>query len=147
MNPDYRDMLSALCEAGVEYLIVGAYAMAVHGVPRATGDLDVWIRPSPGNAERAIAALRRFGAPLQDLTASDLCKPGTVFQIGVSPRRIDVLTAIDAVSFDEAWTARTSIRVGALEVWVIGRDALVKNKRATGCTRDLSDAERLERPD
>jgi hypothetical protein len=147
MNPDYRDMLSALSEAGVEYLVVGAYAMAVHGVPRATGDLDVWIRPSSDNATRAIAALRRFGAPLQDLTASDLCRPGTVFQIGVAPRRIDMLTAIDAVSFDEAWKARASIRVDDIEVWVIGRDALLKNKRATGRPRDRADAEQLERGD
>ncbi|MBZ5640222.1 MAG: hypothetical protein LAO51_15865 [Acidobacteriia bacterium] len=147
MNPDYRDMLSALSEAGVEYLVVGAYAMAVHGVPRATGDLDVWIRPSSDNATRAIAALRRFGAPLQDLTTSDLCRPGTVFQIGVAPRRIDMLTAIDAVSFDEAWKARASIRVDDFEVWVIGRDALLKNKRATGRPRDRADAEQLERGD
>ena len=147
MNPDYRDILSALSEAGVEYLVVGAYAMAVHGVPRATGDLDVWIRPSPDNAARTIAALRRFGAPLQDLTASDLCQPGTVFQIGVAPRRIDMLTAIDAVSFDDAWKARRSIHVDDLEVWVIGRDALLKNKRATGRPRDRADAEQLERGD
>ena len=97
MNPDFRDMLFALNGEGVEYLLVGAYALAVHGMPRATGDIDVWVRPSPENARRTLAALRRFGAPLADLSQADLTRPGTVFQIGVAPRRIDILTAIDGV--------------------------------------------------
>lgn len=144
MNPDYRDMLSALFAESVEFLVVGAYALAAHGLPRATGDIDVWVRPTPENAERTLRALRRFGAALQDLTLSDLCREGTVFQIGVVPRRIDLLTAIDAVSFDEAWPERVSLTVGGLVVPVIGLRALVKNKRATGRTRDLADAEQLE---
>jgi len=144
MNPDYRDMLSALSAENVEFLVVGAYALAVHGLPRATGDIDVWIRPTPENAERAFRALKRFGAPLHDLTSLDFSREGTVFQIGVAPRRIDLLTAIDAVSFDEAWPERASVTVGALAVPVIGRAALIKNKKATGRTRDLADAEQLE---
>src|SRR5438874_12136890 len=87
-------MLSALCAAGAEFLIVGAHALAAHGLPRATGDLDLWVRPTPANAERVLAALRSFGAPLFDLEAEDLTRPGTVFQIGMVPCRIDILTSI-----------------------------------------------------
>ncbi len=144
MNPDFRDMLSALSEAGVDYLVVGAYALAVHGVPRATGDLDVWIRPETENAGRALEAFRRFGAPIHDLTREDLCRPGTVFQIGVAPRRIDLLTAIDGVSFDEAWRTRVTVRLGDIEAPVLGRAELIRNKRATGRPRDLADADQLD---
>jgi hypothetical protein len=147
VNPDFSDMLSALSAEGVEYLLVGAYAMAVHGVPRATSALDVWVRPSPENAGRVFKALARFGAPLSELTVSDLAKPGTVFQIGVAPHRVDVLTAIDGVSFDDAWPRRATTRVSGLEIPVIGRDDLIRNKRATGRPRDLADADRLENPE
>jgi hypothetical protein len=127
MNPDFSDMLSALSAEGVEYLLIGAYAMAVHGVPRATGDIDVWVRPSPDNADRVLLALARFGAPLGELSAADLAGEGTVFQVGVAPNRVDLMTAIDG-----------------LTVPVIGRDDLIKNKRATGRVRDRVDAEHLE---
>lgn len=147
MNPDYREMLSALSAEDVEYLVVGAYALAVHGLPRATGDIDVWIRPTPKNAERTLRALNRFGAPLHDLTCSDLTYEGTVFQIGVAPRRIDLLTAIDAVSFEDAWAERVQVTVDGLTVPVIGRGALLRNKKATGRARDLADAEQLEQID
>ena len=142
MNPDFRDMLSALSAARVEFLVVGAYALAVHGVPRATGDIDLWVRPTRENAERTLEALRGFGAPLTGLTAEDLCRPGTVYQIGVAPRRIDLLTAIDGVGFDEAWSSRTPVEIAGLHVDVIGRAALLKNKRATGRPRDIADADR-----
>jgi hypothetical protein len=145
MNPDYSDMLSALSEAGVEFLLVGAYAMAVHGLPRATGDIDLWLRPERDNAERAFEALRSFGAPLDELTPEDLCREGTVFQIGIAPRRIDVLTAIDGVTFQEAWSSRLTVEFGDREVGVIGKAALIKNKRSTGRPRDLADADQLER--
>src|SRR4030095_16741704 len=112
MNPDYSDILSTLSEAGVEFLLVGAYAMAVHGLPRATGDIDLWVRPERENAERTLLALRSFGAPLHDLTPEDLCREGTVFQIGVAPRRIDVLTAIDGVTFQEGWASRIVVKIG-----------------------------------
>lgn len=144
MNPDFQDMLSALSEEGAEYLLVGAYALAVHGLPRATGDMDLWVRPSAGNARRVLAALARFGAPLGGLTERDLVTPGTVFQVGVAPRRIDILTAIDAVEFEEAWTARRIARVGTLDVPVIERQHLLRNKKATGRPQDLADAARLE---
>lgn len=103
LNPDYRDMLSAFEDESVEYLVVGAYALAAHGAPRATGDLDLWIRPSPDNADRAFRALEAFGAPTHDLTVDDLTDPNLVFQVGIEPRRIDILSSITGVSFDEAW--------------------------------------------
>lgn len=144
MNRDFVEMLSALCGEGAEFLLVGAYALAVHGHPRATGDLDLWIRPDAANAARVLQALRRFGAPLEGLRAGDLARPDTVFQIGVQPVRIDLLTAIDGVEFPEAWAARVAARIEGLEVPVIGRQHLIRNKRATGRTRDLADAEALE---
>ena len=139
LNPDFAEMLRALSAEGADYLLVGAYAMAAHGVPRATGDIDIWVQPSPANAERVLRALRRFGAPLFDLTASDLARDGTVFQLGVPPRRIDLLTSIDGVTFDEAWPDRIVARLGDLKVVVIGRDALVRNKRAARRPKDLVD--------
>jgi hypothetical protein len=144
LNPDFRDMLSALSEAGAEYLLVGAYALAVHGHPRATGDLDLWVRPHPDNAPRVLAALRAFGAPTGEMTAEDLCRPGLVFQIGVAPVRIDLLTAIDGVEWDPAWNRRQTQRLAGLDVPVLGRDDLIRNKRATGRDQDLTDARRLE---
>jgi hypothetical protein len=147
VNPDYRDMLSALSAEGAEYLIVGAYALAVHGVPRATGDIDLWVRPTPDNAYRVLAALRRFGAPLSELGESDFAVPGTVFQIGVAPRRIDILTSIDGVEFAEAWAARRSVDVEGLSVPVLSREHLIRNKKATGRLQDSADVARLESQD
>ena len=144
MNPNFSDMLSALSDEDAEYLLVGAYAMAVHGVPRATGDIDLWVRPSTDNAGRVVRALARFGAPLRDLTIGDLERPGTVFQIGVAPNRIDILTAIDGLSFEEAWRRRITASVDGLTIPVICRPDLIKNKRATGRERDRADADQLE---
>jgi len=139
MNRDFRDMLSALCEAQADHLLVGAYALAVHGVPRATGDLDVWVRPTPGNADRVWTALAAFGAPLDALTRAELATPGMVFQIGVVPRRIDVLTAISGLGFDEAWETRVTVEIDGLMVPVLSREALIRNKQATGRPKDLAD--------
>ena len=106
MNPDFRDLLSEFNARGVEYLVVGAYALAAHGHVRATGDLDIWVRPAPDNAARVRKALAAFGAPVRDLTETDLIQPGLVFQIGIAPLRIDILTGIDGVEFADAWAAR-----------------------------------------
>jgi hypothetical protein len=144
MNPDFSDMLSALSDEGVEYLLIGAYAMAVHGVPRATGDIDVWVRPSPDNADRVLRALARFGAPVGSLRADDLTEAGTVFQVGVAPNRVELLTGIDGVTFEDAWTRRENPAIDGLTFAVIGREDLIRNKRATGRARDLADAEQLE---
>jgi hypothetical protein len=140
---DFRDLLHAFVAHRVRFLVVGAYALAVLGRPRATGDLDVWIEATPENADRAIAALRDFGAPLRALTANDLATPGVVFQIGLPPLRIDVLTAIDGVEFSEAWPRRTRADFDGILVPVIGRRDFLTNKRATGRLKDRADAERL----
>ncbi|MBI2469598.1 MAG: hypothetical protein HYV62_17520 [Candidatus Rokubacteria bacterium] len=140
MNRDFFDMLSALSGEGVEYLVVGAYALAAHGLPRATGDLDVWVRPTVDNAERVLRALRSFGAPLLDLTRDDLLRPDTVFQIGVAPTRVDLLTGVSGLTFDEAWPSRLSVTLEGLPVPVIGFDELVRNKEASGRPQDLADA-------
>ena len=97
LNRDYVEMLAALSAAGAEYLVVGAHALAAHGAPRATGDLDLWVRPTPENARRVWQALEAFGAPLHELTLGDLSRPDVVFQIGLVPQRIDILTSITGV--------------------------------------------------
>jgi hypothetical protein len=145
LNPDFRDMLSAFDEEGVEFLVVGAYAMAAHGVPRATGDLDLWVRPSDENAARLIRALRRFGAPMDDITADDFTRPDLVFQIGIEPNRIDLLTTIDRLEFDEAWKNRVTAEVGAVALPVLNLPDLIRNKEAVGRLRDLADVEDLRR--
>lgn len=137
-------MLSAFYAEKVEYLLVGAYAMAAHGVPRATGDIDLWIRPTPENASKVLSALKVFGAPLSDVTANDFSSPGITYQIGIAPSRIDVLTAIDGVTFDEAWAERIDTQIAGLSVPVIGRNSLIKNKRASGRPKDLADVAWLE---
>lgn len=143
LNRDFVEMLAALSAAGAEYLVVGAHALSAHGVPRATGDLDIWIRPTPGNAERVWRALETFGAPLLDLTLDDLTRPETVYQIGIVPRRIDLLTSITGVEFEEAWDHRIQVDIEGATIPVLGRTELIRNKRAVGRTRDLADLEEL----
>ena len=144
MNLDFVEMLSALSDADAEFLIVGAHAMAVHGRPRATGDLDIWVRPAPENAARVWTALEAFGAPLHELSKHDLSTTDVVFQIGLPPNRIDLLTSISGVEFEEAWAGRIQLRVGDLEVMVIGKEELIQNKRAVGRPRDVADVAELE---
>ena len=144
LNQDFNDLLSEFNGQHVEYLVVGAHALAAHGHIRATKDLDIWVRPDPANAPRVVRALRAFGAPLQDLSESDLSEPGIVFQIGVDPLRIDILTQIDGVGFDEAWQGRMAASYGGISVFVLSRAHLIRNKRASGRTQDLADIEWLE---
>ena len=139
MNRDFVEMLSASSAAGARFLIVGAHALAAHGAPRATGDLAIWIRATPDNAARVLDALRNFGAALFDLTLDDLSSPDTVFQIGLPPSRIDILSSISGVAFDHAWPRRLEIRIGDLAVGVIGRDDFIANKIASGRPKDLMD--------
>ena len=145
MIEDFRDLLSELVRADARFLIVGAHALSVHGVPRATVDLDVWIDASSENAKRVWAALRSFGAPLESLQIreSDLSRPDTVAQFGVPPWRIDILTGISGVSFDEAWEERVEDLFDGVRVPFIGRAAFIRNKRASGRTKDLADIESL----
>lgn len=144
LNPDFRDMLSAFIAEEVEFLIVGAYALSAHGVPRATGDLDFWIRRVPANAERVFRALAAFGAPLDAVGVEDLLTPDMVLQIGVEPSRIDILTSVDGVDFDEAWSQRASVRIDGLEVPIMSAAHVIRNKRTVGRPRDLADASALE---
>ncbi|MGH8675685.1 MAG: hypothetical protein ACREVG_15410 [Burkholderiales bacterium] len=145
MSPDFKDLLSEFNARGVEYLVVGAHALAAHGRVRATGDLDVWVRPEAANAGRVMEALVEFGAPLHDLTIEDLRRPGTIFQIGVAPLRIDILTDIDAVEFDEAWSSRFVAQFAGETVPVLSVPLLIRNKRAVGRAQDLADVEWLEK--
>lgn len=143
LNPDFRDILSGFCEEKVEFLLVGAYALAVYGVLRATGDIDLWIRRSDENARRVARALIIFGAPSSNISKEELMTPGTVLQIGVAPRRIDILTSIDGVDFDDAWQDRMEAEVEGLKVPVIGRAHLIRNKKAVGRPQDLADIANL----
>src|SRR5262245_3692980 len=144
MNPDFVDLLRAFVAADVRFLIVGAYALAIHGRPRATGDLDIWVDATPDNAARVMQALAAFGAPIDRITQSDFAIPGVVYQIGVSPGRIDILTDLTGLTFVEAWPGRIRRPFGDIEVDIIGRDHFVRNKRATGRAKDLGDIEGLE---
>lgn len=140
----YRDILAELSAAGAEYLVVGGFAIAAHVIPRSTGDIDVWVRADPANAERIWTGLAAFGAPLAGLSPADFATPGFGFQIGVAPVRIDILTEIDGVSFDEAWAAREHLVFEGVSVPFIGLDHLLRNKRATGRPKDLADVVMLE---
>ncbi len=140
---DFRDLLRAFVDREVRFLIVGAYALALLGRPRATGDLDVWIDPTRANARRAYAALRSFGAPLTELAIADLHTPGTVFQIGVAPLRIDILTQISGVAFAPAFARATPARLDDVPVRVLSRQDFIDNKRASGRLKDRADIARL----
>ena len=145
LNPDYRDILSIFNEEKVEYLVVGAYALAAHGLPRATGDIDLWISRDERNAYRVWGSLTKFGAPLSDLEESDFSSPGMVYQIGVAPNRVDILTSIDGVEFNDAWKQRVEVNIEGLLVFVISRAHLIANKKAVGRPQDLADINRLEK--
>lgn len=145
MNRDFAEMLDALLAAGAEFLIVGAHALAAHGRPRATGDLDIWVRPSGENAERVWRALVRFGAPLTELRIDDLAAPEVVFQIGIAPARIDILTSVTGLQFEEAWPRRQIIEIEGRLLPFLSREDLIRNKSALGRPRDLADIDDLER--
>jgi len=146
VNEDFRDLLMELLDAEARFLVVGAHAMAVHGVPRATGDLDVWVSPAASNAERVWAALQRFGAPVEQLGVSleDLQTPGMVVQIGQPPRRIDLLTDVSGLDFEDAWGNRTMHSIGPRAVPFLSREDLIRNKRASGRPKDVADLDVLE---
>ena len=144
LNEDYRDMLHALSEEKVRFILVGAYALAAHGYPRATMDIDIWVMPSPENADAVLRALRRFGSPLHNLTKEDLLRDGTIFQIGVAPRRIDIITSASGLRFEPTYRNSISVNIEGIEVRIPSIDDLILNKRATGGTKDLADAEALE---
>lgn len=144
LNPDYRDILSALSDGKVEYLLVGAYALAAHGLPRATGNLDLWVKPEPDNAKRVMGALEKFGVPVSNLAPDDFTRKGAVVQIGAAPQRIDLMTTLEGVAFDFAWPRRLDIQLDGIRIPVLSRDDLATNKRAVGRPQDMADAAWLE---
>jgi hypothetical protein len=143
-NPDFRDLFAALSDARADFIVVGAHAVMIYTEPRYTKDLDVWVRPTPENAVRVFQALGVFGAPLGDLRVEDMATEGVVFQIGIAPNRIDLLTAIDGVSFEEAWQRRRQSQYAGIPISLLSRDDLIRNKRATGRPQDLIDLAKLE---
>ena len=143
MNQDFVDLLRAFTDHSVRFLVVGAYALGAHGRPRATGDLDIWVDATPDNAPNVMTALAAFGAPMGQITDADFSQPGIVFQMGLPPGRIDVLTTLTGLVFDEAWPTRHRAPFDGIEVDFIGREAFIKNKRATGRAKDLGDVEAL----
>jgi len=142
---DFEEILLAFNAAGVKYLVVGAYAVAAHARPRATGDIDLWVEATAENARRVFRALAAFGAPMDHIDERTFSEPDIIFQIGVPPIRVDILTAIDGVTFDEAWPNRVVSILGKAPIDVIGRVDLMRNKRSSGRAKDLADLERLER--
>ena len=146
-NEDFVDLLDTFAQEHVEFVIVGAFALAIHGVPRATGDIDILVRPTTENAERVILALTRFGAPLEAarVTAADFARPGVVYQMGLPPRRIDLLTEISGVSFEDAWSDRLTRVIDGRDRPFLGLETLLRNKRASGRPKDLVDIDALAR--
>jgi hypothetical protein len=144
INPDFRDLFSAFTGREVRFLVVGAYAVTFHARPRFTKDLDVWIDPESANAQRAWDALAAFGAPMREIQPKDLSTIGMVVQLGVPPNRIDVLTRIEGVKFDEAWAARAKSEYGGIAIQVLSRQHLIRNKRLLGRPQDLLDVAALE---
>jgi len=144
-NEDYREMLCALRDAEVDFLLVGAYALAAHGFPRATLDLDLWVRPTPENARRVCRALAVFGAPAHQIVPADFEKEDMVVQIGVAPRRVDLVTSISGVSYDEAARNAVTREIAGIQMRILSPADFVRNKLATGRPKDLADAELLRK--
>lgn len=145
LNEDYKDMLRCLSEENVDFLLVGGYAIAAYGFPRATKDIDLFVGADRENASRVWRALAKFGAPLADVTEGDFATEGVIFQIGNEPRRIDLITRIDGIVFAAAYANRRMVQVDDLQIPVISVEDLIKNKRASGRPQDLADVEKLER--
>jgi hypothetical protein len=143
LQPDYRDLLVLLNAHSVEFIIVGGYALAFHGAPRFTGDLDILIRANPENADRVMRALEEFGFGSTGLKAKDFLSPDKVVQLGVPPVRVDILTSLTGVAWEEAFSGRVASKYGDVPVYFMGREQFVVNKRALGRKRDLADLEAL----
>jgi hypothetical protein len=144
LNSDYKDILYALSKENVKFILVGAYALAVHGYPRSTGDIDLWIMPEKSNAEALMRALIRFGAPVDAISADDFQVENNVFQIGIAPRRVDIISSLDSLVFGEAFVHSVLIEIDSIPVHVLSIPDLIRNKRAAGRTKDIADAEMLE---
>ena len=143
INSDFRDLLQSLNAAGVRYLIVGGYAVMVHTEPRYTKDLDIWVDPERQNAVALLGALSQFGAPLSDVTADDFVEPEVFFQIGVDPVRVDILTSVTGLDFEQAWARRLVVDFGGQHAPVLCRQDLLASKVATDRPQDRIDARQL----
>ena len=144
LTKDLREFIELLNSHHVEYLLVGGHAVAYHGHPRYTGDIDFLVRPSQENTRRLLIVLDEFGFGDLGITLEDLSTEGKVVQLGMPPNRIDLITAITGVSFDQAWAGRVAAHLDGLPVSVLGRNELLANKRSSGRTKDLADLEELE---
>ncbi len=142
-NQDFRDMLFELNAAGVDSLVIGAHAVMLFTEPRFTKALEIFVRASADMGPRVVAALRAFGAPLADVTEADFAEPGITFQLGLAPNRIDLVTEIDGVTFEEAWASKRATTYAGVPIFVPSVEVLIKNKRAAGRPQDLLDVERL----
>lgn len=145
LQKDIREFIASFLSHKVEFLLVGGYALAFYGAPRFTEDIDFLVRISPENAKRIEVALASFGFQSAGITHADFLEPEQVIQLGRPPHRIDLLTSITAVSWDEAWRERQEVDLGGYKVWAIGRNHLIVNKRASARLQDLADVARLER--
>jgi len=143
VQQDFRDLLALFNAHKVDYLIVGAYALAYHGVPRYTGDLVILVHPDPDNAQRILSALTEFGFGSLDVTVDDLALPDKVVQLGVTPVRVDIITSLTGVSWEDAKAGRVAGAYGGLKVYYIGKKEFILNKRAIGRKKDLADLEAL----
>jgi hypothetical protein len=143
ISADFKELLELLNERNVDYVIVGGYALAHHGAPRFTGDLDILVKPDAANSGRVIRVLNDFGFESLGLTTEDFESEENVIQLGVPPVRIDILTSLTGVSWDEVYEGRVSAEFGGVPVQVIGRNQLIANKQALGRKRDLADLEAL----
>jgi len=144
LTPDFDEFFASLIAHGVEFLVVGAYALAYHGAPRYTGDIDVFIKPTPDNASRLLQALSAFGFPPTNLRPEQVIEPARIIQMGVEPVQIRVMSAISGVTWDEAWAGRETARCGSRDLPFIGRVEFIRNKRAAGRLKDLADVEALD---
>ncbi len=147
LQKDFADLCSLLNDNGVDFLIVGGYAVAFHGAPRFTGDLDILVRPTPEHIDRMLDVLREFGFPTNDVTASELLQQHSILQLGRVPVQIHVMTNITGVDWDQAWASRERGAYSDVPVLFIGREALLANKRAVGRNKDLADVQALESAD
>ena len=145
LNEDYKEILQILLNNKAKFLIVGAYAMGAYGYPRATGDLDIWIEASPENSKKLCKSLSEFGSPMNNITENTFTEKGVIFQIGVAPRRIDIITHIDGVSFEEAYKTKESIEIEDIQVPFLSKENLIKNKESTGREKDRLDADYLKK--
>lgn len=145
LNPDYRDMVECLLREDVDFMLVGGYAVALHGWPRTTFDIDFWIMANPENAKAVMRAIKAFGAPLQGLSEDDFHRPGMVFQIGVEPQRIDIISSVDGLDYADASNRAVKINVDGFEIKVLSLDDLIINKRSSGRPKDIADALTLEK--